>query len=400
MRDVFKGVYKINNTTSQLYIDAITVFNEGLPIEIRLTDGNVFSTAYPRYCRDLPAIIFELEQKEITEFNFYYISINGNSIDKVFPNLTFPADFVEKPSAISLSKMQGALDVASEVEVDSLSDKNMAITIISKMHGFSAVDLPELQSIVFRNKTGCYYVTYGDTTHIKEMQFMQFDIDDGFIYKSESNAMGIRICAELQKFFLVWKANNYQGKPIPDNAALVIQSRELVVPSTSAVLNETEVMKSAIAQACLSNKMSPVEKDAFLSRIVSACVLCNSWEPMHTIHNRAIQNLSLSNIVSFDHDQTIAFFKLAHFGVTPEVFLQCKGVFIPSFKGNNPFLEDRKKAVDACEYLLKSGMAFEVALGHIREINKMPYSKERFIEIANGLSENHAKTSVHDKISC
>ncbi len=390
MRDIFKGIYRINNVTSQLYIDAIAVFHGSLPIEIRLADRSTFSTVYPHYCRDLPAIIFELHQKGITEFNFYYTAINGNSIDNVFPNLNFPADFVRAHSAITLLEAQSAHDDAF--------DKNTAIAIISKMHGFSAVDLPDLQSIVFRNKQGCHYITYGDASHIKAMQFMQFDIDDGFIYKSESDGMGMRICAELQKFFLAWKANNYQGKPIPGSAALTIQSQELTVANTPAVLDEIDIMKDAIAQACLSNAMSPAEKDAFLSRIVSACVLCNSWKPMRTIHNRVIQNLSLSVIVSFDHDQSIAFFKLAYFGVTPEVFSQYRRFFIPEYKGSPSLLDEEKRTVDACAYLLSSGMAFEVAMRHIIDIKKMQYRIERFIEIANGLSANYAKKFTEEQL--
>ena len=247
-----RGSYKITSTATQSYLNAITLFNQNLPITIKMRDGKSFLTKCERYCKNLPAIILELREEGIAEFSLEYTTYNGLSMHKVFPSLTFPADFSKKSSFVikdicewfkrCLVAMRRTDDVYIVIDKPLFSgslDKESAISIIANMQGVAAVDLPALQTIVFQFEAVCAYITHGDAPNFGILEHVELDIDDGFTDRGLcENALEIRMIEELQRLFTPWKENNYQGSPIPSSAGLVVPSNAQTALTNRVVMQQ------------------------------------------------------------------------------------------------------------------------------------------------------------------
>lgn len=86
-------------------------------------------------------------------------------------------------------------------------------------------------------------------------------IDDGFINRHGDDPISKTVSAELQKFFIAWKENNYQSKPIPDATALILTVPAQAAPAsaTTRAQNPFALMPQpqARAQGSQPHELSP-----------------------------------------------------------------------------------------------------------------------------------------------
>lgn len=165
--------------------------------------------------------------------------------------------------------------------------------------------------------------------------------------------------------------------------------------------------KNEIQRLCSQHGMSADETEQFLSRIIYARNSFGS-ESLGLFQNaiRIIKNRdSFSVIKLFSEDEIAAFFKLAPYGVTPEKFSEYKSVFITPPEQHElagGMGGSVMNTLGACEFLLKSGVVFEVAIRDIVDIKRLhPAAAEhRFMAIASGrLPIQYAKTFNNAQIN-
>lgn len=246
----FDGRYRIvNKPSKQFYHAAIAEFNK------RVCILNLFTTAkkpepikfdvFGLYCKDLPSIIPQLSELGIDDFFLDYRSCKGISTTGLLPAFSVPSNYRLKSSPVindvyrylgmSLAQVKRVEDIGFIFDKPTFSgefDRDSASLVVSKMKPSAAVDLPLVNTMVFECEEVCGYVHYGKNPKAEMLDFMEFDIDNGFINR-HSDPISKIVSAELQKFFVSWKKNNYQGKPIPDSAALT-----LVAPAQAALTSQ------------------------------------------------------------------------------------------------------------------------------------------------------------------
>lgn len=289
MPDFLNGGYHIvNHPAKALYNAAIAEFNKRVricelftadkkPIKFDTFDFNPFGLYLS--CGDLLNIISELSKRGINDFFMKKRTCNGMSTTGLLPVLFVPGGFQPASSPVIRDVCryleEGLYQITKEDGPFCRIDKpvfrgefgvDSAISVITKMEMDGAVDFPSMKTIVFEYKGMCGYIHYGENPRAALLELMEFDIDDGFtnrhddIYANDRDPIGNAVSAELQKFFIAWKENNYQGKPIPDAAALI-----LTAPTQATLASQTRAQNPYVfmpqpqvrAQDSQSPELSP-----------------------------------------------------------------------------------------------------------------------------------------------
>lgn len=236
----FNGSYRIvNHPEKQSYHAAIATFNKRAHIHKLFTADKkpIEFDISGLHCGDLLSIIPKLSERGIHDFFMVYTTCKGMSATGLLPVFSVPTGFQPKSSPVvsdvrrylgmSLAQIQSVNEVAFVFDKPTFNgefDRDSAISVIAKMKASAAVDLPSVNAIVFECSGVCGYIYYGENPRAEMLEFMEFDIDDGFINKHGDDPISKIVSAELQKFFIAWKGNNYQDKPIPDSTALILSA--------------------------------------------------------------------------------------------------------------------------------------------------------------------------------
>lgn len=191
-------------------------------------------------------------------------------------------------------------------------------------------------------------------------------------------------------------------------------SQLIVIEHSKRPVNKIHTIK----EHCISNKIPKEEMEDFLYKINAACNYSSSEAPIQYINKMIKQGNTLTlkrNYKLFQkitRDEAIAFFKLAPYGATPKEFFKYKKLFVTDPKNHSFYggiggsVANRfTRALEACEYLLKSGLTFNQTVQHIIEINRLSGSDTRFMAITyQKLPMVYAKTfsdaqiQLHDSL--
>lgn len=248
---VTRGNYVIDLTNTS-YLNAIAK-QKKLHIE-KITDaaGNSLSIQEnERTFQYLPKIIQTLSTYEpINQISIDYSAINSDSAFELFPPLIkaktlaqwgADANLPETPASNYCSFLVNGIVNGRRYLLKKASDCSAGIELtndeavaLARYYGRSgAIKLEELNTIVFEYKSFFFYLTYGKPCQIGCMDFILFDINDGFM----SNYMGVglrtsdtslesrrlhvsNIISEMQKYFTVWKETNYETALFPESIRL------------------------------------------------------------------------------------------------------------------------------------------------------------------------------------
>lgn len=107
------------------------------------------------------------------------------------------------------------------IKVSENLERNDALKLILSMPCDSAVDLPEASSIIFCIENNCFYLTYGQSCMLGELDRTHLDLDGGFDASyNRSIIQPYKVVAALNIYFYNWKARNYQGDLFPNTLAI------------------------------------------------------------------------------------------------------------------------------------------------------------------------------------
>ena len=110
------------------------------------------------------------------------------------------------------------------------------MALVQKYDCSGAIELSELNTIIFEYNGACFYLTYGNPCKMGDMNNMVLDIDDGFLFKysDESSPQVKNIASVLQTYFVTWKDSNYEGLLFPQSMGLNLEATEQTVTATSS----------------------------------------------------------------------------------------------------------------------------------------------------------------------
>lgn len=189
-------------------------------IPIELAEG------YNDLCKlsHLPNYLAQLSRKYNFSANKQFFinctAINSNSLYAIFPAIT-PTQkilntskhkwFFNSLSEALRTETDGPLTETHRLSPTSLERKD-ALLLIASTGASGAVELQELNIIVFEINDLCFYLTYGDSCRFDQYQMLRFDLDDGFILGNRSvTEISDPALQRMQRYFNDWKAENYEN---------------------------------------------------------------------------------------------------------------------------------------------------------------------------------------------
>jgi hypothetical protein len=225
------GTYGIHFTNSS-YIQAIIKYNQKASIT-KITDsqGNITEDLIPM---DQLALIIQsvsAASPTIEGISIEYSSYDSLSMFGVFPILP-PQQGMKPVSPLAASYLRGLVRNSTGTgrpcmilpKHPSMLSRDEVIGLIQQYDCSGAIELPELNTVVFQYEAACFYLTYGNPCKIGNMSFIRLDIDDGFVYLETDDPQVDRIASVLQKHFIRWKKQNYEGPLFAENMALHSES--------------------------------------------------------------------------------------------------------------------------------------------------------------------------------
>ena len=218
-----RGQYAINLKDNDSYINAIARFNEGLRIDaIRdSSDNEIIIPEGKKRLKYLHEIIANLATEQDT-IVIDYTAMNSSSLINAF----LPFSLESKASSVNTKAAQylKRLVEASQEEgpafplydhPDRLTRED-AIALAQRYDFSGAIEIPELNTILFQHGLTCFYLTYGEPCKIGDMHYMNLDIDEGFFFKdAEKSSVPTevnQIAAKLQEHFIRWKNAGYKDE--------------------------------------------------------------------------------------------------------------------------------------------------------------------------------------------
>lgn len=243
----FRSRYHIiNNQTQKFYHAAIATFYKQAAIETLVTADNQPIKLNPQASqeRNVLNIISELSARGINDFFITYRLSNPLLKTGLLPTLSVPTEFQPISSSIvhdvcrylgerltqTHDNFEGYFAINKPNFTDEF-DRDSAMSVVTRIEASGAIELPAINAIVFECKGvyGCLY--YGENPSAELLEFMELNIDNGFVIRYKLDPLSYMISHELQKFFTAWKESGYQGNPIPDTAALTFSTPARAVPT-------------------------------------------------------------------------------------------------------------------------------------------------------------------------
>lgn len=244
-----RGAYAINFANAS-YIDAIAKYNQKSYIN-KITDSAGKAIALPeerKSLSNLKLIIQELSASSpaIDEINVEYLTGNSSSMFGVFP-MVAPQHIAGSAETLSSSYLDGVVFNATDSremymvlpEPPATLTREEAMSLVQKYDCSGAIELQELNTVVFEYKNACFYLSYGTPCEIGHMNNIVLDLDDGFLFKypEDSSPRVNSIASTLQTHFLTWKGNNYEGPLFTQSMGL---NFEPVVHAAAAVTRPSQ----------------------------------------------------------------------------------------------------------------------------------------------------------------
>ena len=261
---MFKVSYTIE-LENEAYINAIAKYNSKIVItsmQNSLT-GNEIIIPKNKNLGNLKKILHNISSQDpsVTQIKITGMSKNSTSVIGIFHPIP------EHPKAIKINPVaeahfQKAYASTYGDDDDWLTEplneftKEEAIAI-AQQYAAEAIELPELNTILFQRDEQCFYLKYGDSPGIGHIPYMHFKIDEGFSFYVDKNSYLIfkdleaeehgnidpqkkAITKKLQEQFVTWKNNDYAGNLFPDSMKIKIEQPNLPKPS---LLNSLLVYK-------------------------------------------------------------------------------------------------------------------------------------------------------------
>ena len=182
-----RGAYTINFANTP-YINAISKYNQKSYIN-KITDatGKVIDISENnKILGNLSLLIHALSTNlpATSEITIEYSTANSNSMFGIFPTLT-PRQ-VGTSTTINSSYLDGLIFNATDSsdlymqlpKPPSALTKNEAMALVQKYDCSGAIELSELNTIIFEYNGACFYLTYGNPCKMGDMNNMVLDIDD------------------------------------------------------------------------------------------------------------------------------------------------------------------------------------------------------------------------------
>jgi hypothetical protein len=150
--------------------------------------------------------------------------LEGIIADRIYDHISIVEEKTEAIFPISMFKLSKSLE------------RNDALTIVSSVACLGAIEIESLRTIVFLAEPGClFYLTYGAPCNAGRIYdcTVRFDVEHGFLMAVNSmTEQEICILKEMQRYFVAWKARDYEGDLFP--SALAIRETAAVAGAAMA----------------------------------------------------------------------------------------------------------------------------------------------------------------------
>ena len=232
MPQIFISTYKFNEKNTKL-IDAITRYN--ICVQITQVNGVPMSESDHAFCSDLKTLTSS-DESPIKDYVIVCRSQDAKSTIGIFP---YPDQVLDDEMFAKLRQNMSAAEIEhsdkiakaltmiftmrfrttaneEQQKIETLN-ASQALLILEKLVNSVSISgvmhFSSLQRVLFQHEGTNFIIKYGDKPYITTMKPRAFDLEAGFIEPDEPS----EVTTELQKQFIIWKENGYEGPFIPVN---------------------------------------------------------------------------------------------------------------------------------------------------------------------------------------